>query len=145
MGALDEIRKRKNELQQQIEREGKEALKTVFLEMFQSCPEVLAVRWSQYTPYFNDGDPCVFMALDFRYELAGAVAPKYGSDGDDDEPKSYELYSLRNNDAFRSLSARLKRFEKESRDQEVMRSVFGDHVRVTATRLGFEVEEYEHD
>lgn len=27
---------------------------------FEECPKVQAVVWSQYTPYFNDGDECVF-------------------------------------------------------------------------------------
>ena len=27
---------------------------------FDECPKVQAVVWSQYTPYFNDGDECVF-------------------------------------------------------------------------------------
>lgn len=27
---------------------------------FDECPNVQAVVWSQYTPYFNDGDECVF-------------------------------------------------------------------------------------
>ncbi len=27
---------------------------------FDECPKVQAVIWSQYTPYFNDGDECVF-------------------------------------------------------------------------------------
>lgn len=27
---------------------------------FEECPKVQAVVWSQYTPYFNDGDECIF-------------------------------------------------------------------------------------
>lgn len=27
---------------------------------FDECPGIQAVIWSQYTPYFNDGDECVF-------------------------------------------------------------------------------------
>jgi hypothetical protein len=27
---------------------------------FDECPKVQAVVWSQYTPYFNDGDECIF-------------------------------------------------------------------------------------
>lgn len=27
---------------------------------FDECPKVQAIIWSQYTPYFNDGDECVF-------------------------------------------------------------------------------------
>jgi hypothetical protein len=31
------------------------------------------------------------------------------------------------------------------RDEDVFESIFGDHVRVTATSAGFEIEEYNHD
>ena len=31
---------------------------------FEECPKVQAVVWSQYTPYFNDGDECVFSVND---------------------------------------------------------------------------------
>jgi hypothetical protein len=27
---------------------------------FDECPKVQAVVWNQYTPYFNDGDECIF-------------------------------------------------------------------------------------
>lgn len=27
---------------------------------FDECPKIQAVVWSQYTPYFNDGDECIF-------------------------------------------------------------------------------------
>ena len=33
-----------------------------FVEAFQDAPKVAGFTWVQYTPYFNDGDPCVFRA-----------------------------------------------------------------------------------
>jgi hypothetical protein len=33
---------------------------TIIKLFFEECPKVQAVIWSQYTPYFNDGDECVF-------------------------------------------------------------------------------------
>lgn len=29
-------------------------------DLFSDFPRLKAITWSQYTPYFNDGDPCVF-------------------------------------------------------------------------------------
>lgn len=43
-----------------------------FDQLFQ-FPEVVAVRWEQYTPYFNDGDACEFTAHDARVKLVGAA------------------------------------------------------------------------
>lgn len=36
---------------------------------------VLGVGWTQYTPYFNDGDPCVFGVGDLSIAIEGAERP----------------------------------------------------------------------
>lgn len=35
--------------------------------------EVTGIAWTQYTPYFNDGDPCIFRASDPSFSFAGVV------------------------------------------------------------------------
>lgn len=35
-------------------------------------PELLGIGWTQYTPYFNDGEPCVFHAGDVYFAIEGA-------------------------------------------------------------------------
>lgn len=34
--------------------------KNIIKMFFDECPKIQAVLWSQFTPYFNDGDPCIF-------------------------------------------------------------------------------------
>ena len=34
-------------------------------------PAVAGVRWTQYTPYFNDGDPCTFSVHGLEISLVG--------------------------------------------------------------------------
>ena len=46
-------------------------------------PEVEAVRWRQYTPYFNDGDACVFDPCSPDLRIAGA---------DDEDGWTEEVY-----------------------------------------------------
>lgn len=41
---------------------GMELLKHTLKEFFEKNPRVVAVNWVQYTPTFNDGDPCEFSA-----------------------------------------------------------------------------------
>lgn len=36
------------------------------LDAILSLPNVAAVKWDQYTPYFNDGDPCIFSVQEPR-------------------------------------------------------------------------------
>jgi hypothetical protein len=49
----------------QFEERMKTAFNDVFKTFFEQYPEITAVAWNQYTPYFNDGEPCVFSVGDF--------------------------------------------------------------------------------
>lgn len=39
--------------------------------IFENNPEVKAIRWEQWTPHFNDGDPCEFMILEAKVSFDG--------------------------------------------------------------------------
>lgn len=43
-----------------FEKKMKDSFKEIFKEFFDNYPEIQAIGWEQYTPYFNDGEPCVF-------------------------------------------------------------------------------------
>jgi len=40
-------------------------------ELFRAAPEINHIYWIQYTPYFNDGEPCSFSRHDIYYVLTG--------------------------------------------------------------------------
>ena len=42
-------------------------------------PALKAIRWNQYTPYFNDGDPCTFSVGEVMFLVDGAAE----DDGED--------------------------------------------------------------
>src|SRR5580700_546590 len=48
----------------------KNAMRTAFKEFFEANPDIDQVTWLQYTPYFNDGDACVFGVRDKYFTLA---------------------------------------------------------------------------
>lgn len=60
--ALDELRKKRDDINKQLQ----EQAKTLFLEsaksVFENHPDLKSFSWTQYTPYFNDGDTCEFSA-----------------------------------------------------------------------------------
>lgn len=143
-----------------IEDEGEDALKELFKNFFQVHPGVEAVTWTQYTPYFNDGEPCTFgvngMSVIFGtvQEDDGGAEGAEDVDEDEDEDEEYEddedEEGLESWDLSRSpdpvmkaLGEELKKLE--SVPDDIMESVFGDHVKVKATRAGFDVTDYEHD
>lgn len=59
-----------------------EEFKGLFKEFFEEYPEIVAVGWNQYTPYFNDGDTCEFSVGDM---FAVAAESVYTGEEDEDE------------------------------------------------------------
>jgi hypothetical protein len=135
MSTMAQIKAMRAEYQKKIETEGKAALKEEFAAFFRDNPKITAVRWRQYTPYFNDGDACTFGVREFYYKIDGKP-----DDGGDYEDGFYGTWSTEIKGHKRAAES----FEESVRDEDVFQSIFGDHVRVTATSAGFEVEEYSH-
>ena len=147
-----------------------EMFKGLTKEFFVKNPGITAVRWTQYTPYFNDGDECVFSVntpyvtncpLDQLDDLT-----KWGEyEGDDENIFSINnitwvmetdsSYWQKDKKLINALVAEnqidvqsVVQFTEaivDSEMEDIMRATFGDHVMVTATRDGFDVEECDHD
>lgn len=131
---IDAVVAKVNEMRDIIRANSREALTGMFVSAFEKFPNIEAFKWNQYTPYFNDGDACTFGVADLYYRNAGATT---GGDYDDGfeyvsrRDKESELYKF--SEGFRRIP------------DEIFLQAFGDHCKVTATRSGFEVEEYEHE
>ncbi len=115
-------------------------LKMEVLTFIKSNPEIEAVRWQQYTPYFNDGEPCTFRVYDAQIRLKNTTKEEMkDDDGFRDD------WNLKN----KELQKPLKEFNKMLRDDElldVLEDSFGDHVRVTVTTDNeVTVEDIDHD
>ena len=83
MAAFDEKRK---ELTAQLKKD----FPALLAPLFEKYPGVKNVRWTQYTPYFNDGDPCEFSTN------AGYAELNYdGNEDDDDDEKKRKQRRLR--------------------------------------------------
>ena len=126
----------------------KESLKS----FFELNPGVNALRWTQYTPYFNDGDACVFSVGDVYFTNAkGNQLDDIGSWGEykgDDENVWSENYCKYltgklgvNVESCEFISSMINSSEM----QDIMEMMFGDHVCVTVTRVGIDVTDYDHD
>lgn len=148
---FDQLIQEQRKLQQEFQRQAQAIFKETTKEFFDANPQVTAITWKQFTPYFNDGDECVFQV----YPAAFTNAPdpenvRWGEyDGEEENVWVYDTdygstdipegaINVEMADAF---SGMLQTGEMES----VMKAMFEDHVTVTATREGFEVEEYSHD
>jgi len=135
MQAIKNLKARKQEIMDEIKRNAQSALKEAFTEFFEANPDVRLIAWSQYTPYFNDGDVCQFSVNSF-------CSPK-----DDKQAEQYlagelSVYDL---DEHWQSGSPVGTFAKDVIDNDIFEAAFGDHVEVVATREGFKVAEYNHD
>ena len=120
----------------------------LFKELFEKSKLINTVAWTQYTPYFNDGDTCEFSVhSDDLY-----VNDEYA---DDLEWYSWKIKyndydeELKNDPNFNREESEIVREFSEiisSIPDEFLKDLFGDHARVAISRDGtVEVEEYDHD
>jgi len=123
---------------QQFQKRGVEVLKAALGDLFTCYPELGAVRWRQYTPYFNDGDECVFGVHEVEFLKAG-------QEESDDGEWTY-LWSNDKGGLSDAAHASLLTLNQQIQDmEEVLHAAFGDHVQVIVKKDGVTVEEYSHD
>jgi hypothetical protein len=156
MSKLDALRKEMKALKSKMRKEGEVAMKEAFKELFDSHPVLDAVGWTQYTPYFNDGDTCTFSVNDMfpvfvKTKEKVVLAEEQDEDEDcgsseEEEWYDYEYGSKKMNKEQKAANKALTSLVEELGDMdEIFYDIFGDHVRVRASRAGFKVTEYEHE
>lgn len=127
-------------------------------DFFASNPEVKTIYWCQYTPYFNDGDACVFGIGEVHFSpltwknISGPYA------GEDTEEESDRDFYAGEKTKWQEEDTRISQNTKDSINKiyelfdmsgEHLQNAYGDHVFV---RLYFEdgkvkseIEDYDHD
>lgn len=68
-GIAAKIKETANEIEAaraRLKSQSQELLKESFQKIFETYPTVAKIAWTQYTPYFNDGDECVFGVNDWE-------------------------------------------------------------------------------
>lgn len=151
---FDQINEKKAELDRIIKEFGQQAVKEYLQGFWEKNPSISGLRWSQYTPYFNDGDPCVFRVNDVRFRFEDT--PEDGGDYEDGYEDLWSYKYSRFRDTPREdrdvVLEQIPEFVAArtlnsiwSNNEMTMLSVFGDHVQITADRNKIEVDEYNHD
>lgn len=140
-----------------------------FLQAVLDLPSVVAFGWSQYTPYFNDGEPCVFSVNELRVKLdtddedtslydcdfcvscrpdLGRVEFQRGPDGrvlyGAAGEYLWQPYQGPDEHRYKVLKAANEAIQDPAFER-VLLDKFGDHAMVKVTRAGIEVEFYSHD
>lgn len=137
---LTEIKKAKEDLEKQLLEQSKAAFHETVKEIFDAHPKLESFSWRQYTPYFNDGEECVFSAnaddLDYRYDGHGYQVVSQFSSG--------HREALRVLGDLREAHGKIQKLFGVL-GSDALKELFGDHASVVVRRDAVDVEEYEHD
>ena len=126
------IKAMKEELSKTFQNE----FKVIFAEIFATYPNVKKVSWTQYTPYFNDGDACVF-------SVHGVMVAD--DTIDEEEDSIYDWVEVDYGEGSKKYPL-IKQFSDVlQRSDDILLQMFGDHTQVTVTPNGIDADEYSHD
>lgn len=132
----------------------KQELLKMFKELFASTPEIKAIMWVQYTPYFNDGEPCTFSVNEPSFTNAEGddldLAGRWEYTGENDQVWVYDGYGFdtpknTNPTHLVPLFKEVTKLLTSSTMKDILLTSFGDHAEVTVTAETIKVSEYEHD
>lgn len=147
MGSVQDITDQMAALRTTMKNEGRTTITNLLRSFMIRYPEVEFLRWEQYTPYFMDGDACIFSVNQLRFKPKGS-----GDDGDWGDG-SYETYEAGKQINTFESKKETKAFERDldliedtiQGMEEILQLCFGDHVQITVTKDNIEVDEYSHD
>jgi len=128
MDSMDKFKEAKAKMKAAMEEANKvvkDAFKDASQTLFTENTGLVSFGWKQYTPYFNDGDECIFGAHTCEPNINGECGY--------DLPEEHD-----------ALATKVREF-LATFDDDDFKTMFGDHCEVTVTPTEIEVEEYEHD
>lgn len=161
---FDQLLEEQEALRKKFQTTAQELFKDTTKEFFAGNPSITAVVWTQYTPYFNDGDTCEFSVGEPTFTNAPDPENVHYGDYDGDAEDVFAVdnprwaltcdreYYKETQDAIAKAGGidvdsceAFSRMIQSSAMEDVMLAMFDNHVKVIATREGFSVDEYDHD
>lgn len=116
-------------------------------DFFAAVPQIKSVSWTQYSPYFNDGDACTFSVHDVYFAT--------------DDNEDWEDYrEIDNTNVFSGCiyDVRKQKFLTKEQieicekldamiacNEDFMESMYGDGVMVILRPSGIETQNHDHD
>lgn len=147
-------------LRKAFQEKAQAALTEGIAAFFVENPEIEYLRWTQYAPYFNDGEPCIFHVHDVHAFLTAQARADFGLPAESEDDEEGHLFEIcrynRKTHEFVYASERAKElekavngFEKALRGlEDFLDVIYGGDTEVRVYRDGrVETEEYsgEHD
>lgn len=159
---LKTLKQQLDQAKADMQTHGRKAFLDCVQGFFVANPMAESVRWYQYTPYFNDGEPCEFTVGKVRLKILDS-----GTDWDICDAE--ELRRRADTNANRQDAAKhvwaipadqLRILTQEENqlllgfrelassvesNEDLLEIVFGDHAKITVTREQVTIEEFDHD
>lgn len=123
-----------NSKKQALEETVRNAMPTMFKDIFDANPTLMSFTWSQYTPYWCDGDTCEFGCNDIH---------EYTVQFADGTQETVDAY-----DGKQTLSEAIDKAQAliHKIPDNILQDAIGDHIQVTIHRSGkMDIQDYEHD
>ena len=165
---IKEYNTKKALLQAEMIEKGRGFFQELFDKFFDEYPEVETLKWTQYTPYFNDGSPCEFSVGELHAWLKGGRESQllvdegavflisewvqdYANKGENWAKEEVELYNhsvnlVGSKDRLNQINDGISVLEGSLQEAEdFLYIVYGDHVQVSVSKGETLVEEYGHE
>jgi hypothetical protein len=154
---IEEKRKNIIKLKKEVVDDSYDLFNEFCSEIFNKCERLDSFGWNQYTPYFNDGDTCIFSAnTDYLYINGDNLdeAMWYSETNVTDwgkwnsQTRQYEGRVEVSNPNYdpdlAKITDEISQFLGNF-DNDFFLSKFGDHAEIVVTKSGISVSECEHD
>lgn len=125
--------------------------KNVFVEavkhLFETYPILEIFSWNQYTPYFNDGEPCFFSVNTYSLEIN---KKDYVCEWELKKALDDRLHGIISNDKYIELETQKAITDDiiellKTIGEDNLQLMFGDHAKVIVTKDSIVAEEYDHE
>lgn len=157
---IKELTTKLADVRKEIGNQGKALFTEAAAEIFANHPKLAAFSWTQYAPYFNDGDSCTFRArTDHPHLLMKGKERVEDEDGLGGYGDNFSTLSIRSYDSTLKTYVNKPVEEYTDRDRagfavlgllgllddETYELLFTSDGRVVVTPEGITIEDYGHD
>lgn len=137
------------EEKERLSNQAAELIKSYFNQLFQDQHDLVAIKWNQYIPSFNDGEPCTFSLGDV-YICDTQPSDDYPDDYDNEyyfkfNDKYYSVGTIYEDKYYKKTEykwfADLEEFLKDMKPE--VEKLFGSNATVIVFRDSIEIEEFD--
>jgi hypothetical protein len=138
---LEELHLAISEAKKKMLKESNAIFNTVAKELFETHEQLEEFSWTQYTPYWSDGETCYFNVNDAMINGEEGISDWEVKDARKNKESQEKIAVLENLVEITSDVQELL----DSIGEECLEEMFGDHAQITVTKDSVVVDSFDHD